>query len=119
MRRLLPLMLIVVGACAAPMDRVETRTSMTVTQGDGQYLVRAAYDPIEFAWFARVWSTGNALTDKDRETAVAVIRDHLAPKVCDGGQMELLDGDDWRSLTGGYERFNAATGEWRFAGTCT
>ena len=63
MIRFSPLMLLALAACDAPLEQVYPRRTMVVEHQAVTYRLRAQYDPVQFAWFASVWSPGLDLTE--------------------------------------------------------
>lgn len=118
MRRILPLIILGLGACAAPLDHIENRQTLTVESGERSFVVRAVFDVTRFGWAARVWSPDGTLGENDRDAAFAAVRDDLGVQVCDGGKMAPVDGTGWNGLAGANEQLNRSTGEWRFFVRC-
>lgn len=124
---LLTLPAMILGACVGPLEGLIDPETFAVTRDEREIAVRAHYDPLEFAWFTRVYEPDGYLSYEDRALAIDVVRTDVGPQICGEGEVlafepgqvwnATLRFDDNTSL--GLSHYMEDTGEWRIVAECT
>ncbi|MEL6999396.1 MAG: hypothetical protein AAFP68_14120 [Pseudomonadota bacterium] len=87
MKRFLPLVLLALAACDAPLEEFWPRQNFEMTQDGKAYLVRVQSDPLDFTYFTRVTNPTYSLTENDREAVLELIKTGVGGKICKTGEM--------------------------------
>ena len=119
MSRLIPLVILLVAACDAPLEHIYPRENMNIYRDGIHYRVRAQFDPIQYEWFTRVWSPNKRLGEEDREIVFDLVEGEVGPKLCEGQRLKIEDGETWHKWTGPKIELAKDIGEWRLIGACT
>lgn len=121
MQRLIPLIVLALGACTTTLDAVYPIERYAIDADGRTYLVRAQYDPIERGWFARVELPDDVrLEPDDRSKVFDVVQNKLGPKVCDDGRPLLVEPEEiWSGHDAKTIRYLPVNGVWQLVGVCT
>ncbi len=129
MRTLLMLSLpvITLGACVGPTEGLLDPETFNVTRDEREFAVRVHYDPLEFAWFTRVYEPDGYLSYDDRALAIDIVSVDIGPNVCgDGQRLQFKPGQVWNAgarlddnTSLGLSHYMEEIGEWRIVATCT
>ena len=119
--------LVVLGGCVGPLEGMIDPETYTVTRDERIITVRAQYDPMEFAWFTRVWEPDGYLTYDDRALAIEIVSQNVGPQVCgEGSALAFEPGQVWNAALRlddnnslGLSHYMEETGEWRIVATCS
>lgn len=96
MKRCIPLILLGLAACDAPLEEFWPRQNYTFEKDDRTYMVRVQSDPLDFTYYTRVTTPLYNLGEEDRDAVVALVENELGAKICKSGKMYLDDFLEWR-----------------------
>lgn len=118
MRRVAAVLPFLLAACDAPMEEAFPPQSLNIARDGITFSVRTQYDPLGGGWFTRVWSFDRPLGQLDRALVTQVVTEDLGSTLCDGGRMEVGEGDLWNPFAGERMMLFESRGEWRLVATC-
>ncbi|MEM9060735.1 MAG: hypothetical protein AAGD13_09775 [Pseudomonadota bacterium] len=118
MTRFLPIALLALAGCDAPLEEFWPRQNFELTQNDETYLVRVQSDPLDFTYFTRVTNATYSLTEDDRDAVLELVRTGVGGKICKTGEMHLDDFMTWRFPNESPVRFLPALGTWQLVTKC-
>lgn len=124
---MLTLPAMVLGACVGPLEGLIDPETFEITRDERVFAVRAQYDPLEFAWFTRVWEPDGYLSYSDRTLAIEIVSKNVGPQVCgEGSVLTFEPGQVWNagarlddSTSLGLSHYMQDIGEWRIVATCS
>lgn len=128
MRHLLMLSLPVMalGACVGPLEGLIDPETYEVTRDERMFAVRVHYDPLEFAYFTRVYEPDGYLSYGDRALAIDIVANSVGPQVCGEGEVLAFEpGQVWNAgarlddnTSLGLSHYMEDIGEWRIVAEC-
>lgn len=123
---LVSLPLLFLGACVGPVEHIWDPETFSVEREDRTFAVRAQYDPLELAWFTRVYEPDGYLSYDDRALAIEMVEAEVGPQVCDGNRLQFQPGQVWNAdlrlddnNSLGLSHYMEEIGEWRIVAECT
>lgn len=118
MRLLIPLILLGLTACDAPMEELAPPTDLSYTM-DGEPLdVIAQFDPWHYAWFVHFSKRHTRLEEDDLAALEVLMRERIGPSVCEGRPMKVVNGNVIFDSGAPRVRYLPTNGEWKVVATC-
>lgn len=119
MKRAIPLMLLALAACDAPLEQQFEPYYLSFEREEGKlWDVRLQKDPFE-GWTARISSPSGRLAEDQRDEVMAFFTDEIGPLICTDDQKIVVEDEDvWHRQTRTVT-YLKQLGQWNVIGNCT
>ncbi len=80
------------GACSLPTEAISPPEGTTLFVDGREVILRARYDPFQFAYYTEVIPLRGRMDAIPREEAIRIVEEEFGPQVCGGGPLAVSGG---------------------------